>query len=139
MNEVFLIGNLGAKPEVRTLENGNKVSVINIATQKSYKDNAGAWVNTTVWHRIVLWNRLAEVQMDKGNELFIKGEISNREYTDKEGIKRSVTEITASIAKVIVRRERESIPAPDAPPGTVYATKEDYSGGDSIGVDEPPF
>ncbi len=95
INKVILVGNLGADPEVRSLENGTKVATLSIATTESYKDKAGAWQEQTEWHRIVLWRWLAEKaeKMKKGSKIYVEGSLRTRSWTDKENITRYTTEI----------------------------------------------
>ena len=95
-NRVQLIGHLGANPEIKTLENGNKMVKMTIATNESYKNQKGETVKETQWHNVVLWGnqaKIAEQYLQKGNEICIEGKLNNRDYTDKEGVKRYITEI----------------------------------------------
>ena len=96
INKVILVGNLGKDPEVRTLENGNKVANFTLATSESYKNREGQKVTQTEWHNIVLWRGLAEIAeryLRKGNQVYIEGKIKTRTWDDKEGNKRYTTEI----------------------------------------------
>jgi single-strand DNA-binding protein len=98
-NSVQLIGFLGANPEVKTLENGNKLAKLNLATNESYKNQQGEKVTETQWHTVVAWGnqaKIAEKYLQKGNEICIEGKLSTRNYTDKEGVKRYVTEIVCN-------------------------------------------
>jgi single-strand DNA-binding protein len=98
-NKVQLIGNLGAKPEVKDIENGRKLAQFSIATSESYRNAKGEKVTETQWHRVVAWGKLAEIAekyFDKGKEVAIEGKLVNRSYTDKAGNKKYVTEIQAS-------------------------------------------
>ncbi len=95
-NRVQLIGHLGANPEIKTLENGNKMAKLNIATNESYKNQKGETVKETQWHNVVVWGKqvkIAEQYLQKGNEICIEGKLNNRDYTDKDGVKRYITEI----------------------------------------------
>ena len=95
-NKVQLIGNLGAKPEIKDTENGKKLAQFNIATSESYRNAKGEKVTETQWHRIVAWGKLAEIAekyLDKGKEVAIEGKLVNRSYTDKDGNKKYITEI----------------------------------------------
>jgi single-strand DNA-binding protein len=95
-NRVQLIGHLGANPEIKTLENGNKMAKLNIATNESYKNQKGETVKETQWHSVVVWGKqvkIAEQYLQKGNEICIEGKLNNRDYTDKDGVKRFITEI----------------------------------------------
>ncbi len=96
INKVILVGNLGKDPEVRTLENGNKVANFTLATSESYKNREGQRVTQTEWHNIVLWRGLAEIAekyLSKGNQVYIEGKIKSRSWDDKDGNKRYTTEI----------------------------------------------
>jgi single-strand DNA-binding protein len=95
-NKVQLIGNLGMNPEIITLESGKKLAKISIATNETYKNSQGETVKETQWHNVTAWSKQAEIiekYLLKGNEVCIEGKLSNRSYTDKEGIKRYSTEI----------------------------------------------
>lgn|SRR5574343_527496 len=98
-NKVQLIGNLGAAPEVKTLNNGNKVAKFAIATSDFYTNKNGEKVTETFWHNVVIWGKLADIAeryLQKGSQVVIEGKLTNRNYTDKEGIKRFFTEIVAN-------------------------------------------
>jgi single-strand DNA-binding protein len=99
VNKVILIGNLGADPEVRHLENGSIVTRFNIATSERYKNREGQVVEQTEWHRIELWDNLAKIAeqyLKKGNSVYIEGKLRTEEWTDKEGIQRTTVRIRAS-------------------------------------------
>ncbi len=98
-NKVQLIGNLGANPEVVNLESGKKLAKFSIATNESYKNAQGEKVEDTQWHNVIAWGKTAEIvekYLTKGNEVAIEGRLVNRNYEDKEGNKRYMTEIVAS-------------------------------------------
>jgi single-strand DNA-binding protein len=95
-NKVQLIGNLGQNPEVKELNGGKKVAKFSLATNETYRNKAGEKVTDTQWHNLVAWGKTADViekYLKKGSEVAIEGKILNRNYTDKEGVKRYVTEI----------------------------------------------
>jgi len=95
-NNVRLIGHLGMKPEIKTLESGNKLAKFSVATNETHKDDKGNKVTETMWHNIVAWGKqadIAEKYLEKGKEIAIDGKLSSRTYTDKDGVKRYVTEI----------------------------------------------
>ena len=100
INKVILIGNLGADPETRNSTTGNAITNINLATDESYKDkNTGQTVPKTEWHRIVMFNRLAEVAqqyLKKGSKVYIEGRLQTRKWTDTNGVERYTTEIVAN-------------------------------------------
>jgi single-strand DNA-binding protein len=88
VNKVILLGNLGGDPEVRALPNGVKVANINIATSESYTGKDGQRVEQTEWHRVELWDNLANIAeqyLKKGNQVYIEGKIRSEEWQDKTG------------------------------------------------------
>ena len=95
-NRVQLIGHVGQDPEVKSFEGGKKVANLNLATNDVYYKEEGEKVTQTEWHRVVAWGKLAsliEQYVTKGKELGVTGKITYRNYEDKEGNKRSITEI----------------------------------------------
>ena len=99
INKVILVGNLGNDPETRFMPNGNPVTNISIATSESWKDKqSGQQQERTEWHRIVFFNRLAEIAgeyLKKGSKVYIEGAHRTRQW-DKEGQKHYSTEIIAN-------------------------------------------
>lgn len=98
-NKVTLIGNLGNAPEIKSLDNNKKLARLAIATSEFYKNQKGERVKETTWHNVILWSPLAEIAekfLKKGSEVAIEGKLVNRNYTDKEGVKRYITEIKAT-------------------------------------------
>ena len=98
-NRVQLIGNLGNAPEVRKTETGKKLVRFSVATNESYRNTNGDKVTETQWHNLVAWGKLADIVekfLSKGSEVAIEGKLINRNYTDKEGIKKYVSEIQVS-------------------------------------------
>jgi len=95
-NSVRLTGYLGGAPEVKTTDSEKKFAKLSLATNNYRKNANGESVNETTWHQIVLWEKqaeLAEKFLHKGSKVQIEGRLSNRYYTDKDGIKRYVTEV----------------------------------------------
>jgi len=108
-NKVQLIGNLGNAPEVKTLEGGKKVARFSMATNETYRDRAGRKETETTWHSVVAWGKIAELAekyLTRGKEIAIEGKLVNRTYSDKDGIKRYVTEIVANELLLIGEKER---------------------------------
>ncbi|HSO87639.1 MAG TPA: single-stranded DNA-binding protein [Draconibacterium sp.] len=96
VNKVILVGNVGKDPEIRHLDTGIAVANFPLATSETYTAKNGEKVTTTEWHNIVLWRGLAEVAekyVTKGRQLYIEGRIRTRNYDDKDGNKRYITEI----------------------------------------------
>jgi single-strand DNA-binding protein len=106
INKVILVGNVGKDPDVRYLESRVPVCTIPIATNETYTKN-GERIKNTEWHNVVLWRKLAEVAekyVKKGDLLYIEGKIRSRNYEDKEGNKRFVTEIVADSMQMLGKR-----------------------------------
>jgi single-strand DNA-binding protein len=98
LNKVMLIGNLGKDPEVRYLASGKPVANFSLATSDSWKDKEGKQVEKTEWHKIVAFDKLAEIcseYLSKGKKVYIEGRIQTREWQDQSGQKRYTTEIVA--------------------------------------------
>jgi single-strand DNA-binding protein len=97
VNKVFLLGNLGKDPEIRTTPNGMTVASFSLATAERAKDAQGNWADKTEWHNIVCFQRTAEVVRDyvkKGSQILIEGKIQTRSWDDKtSGEKKYKTEI----------------------------------------------
>jgi len=99
INKAILVGRLGADPEVRYTPDGAMVTNFRIATDEQWKDKSGEKVQKTEWHRIVTFGKLAEIcgrYLVKGKLVYLEGRIQTRVWEDKEGNKRSTTEIVAS-------------------------------------------
>jgi single-strand DNA-binding protein len=95
-NKVMLLGNLGQDPETKTLDNGKKVVHFTLATKEDFKKDDGQKVSETTWHNIVAWNGLADVAgrfLKKGKEVLVEGRIVYRNYEDKKGATKYITEI----------------------------------------------
>lgn len=98
-NKVQLIGNLGMDPEVKSLDGGKKLAKVSIATNETYKNAKGERITETQWHNLIAWGKTADIvekYLKKGSEVAVEGKLINRNYTDKEGVKRYVTEIEVS-------------------------------------------
>ena len=95
-NKVQLIGNLGNAPEVRRTEAGKKLVRFSVATNEQYKNAKGERVTETQWHNLIAWGKVADIAekfLVKGTEVAIEGKLINRNYMDKEGNKKYITEI----------------------------------------------
>lgn len=98
LNKAMIIGRLGQDPEVRYTQSNTAVANLSIATSERYKDSTGEWKETTEWHRVVAWGRLAEIcqeYLKKGSQVYIEGPIQTRQWEDKDGKTRYTTEIKA--------------------------------------------
>lgn len=101
VNKVILVGNLGKDPEVKYTPQGTAVAKVTVATSSSYKDKtSGEWQETTEWHNVVLWQRLAEIAgeyLKKGSKVYIEGRLQTRSWDDKQtGQKKYMTEVVAN-------------------------------------------
>jgi len=108
INKVILIGNCGAEPETRYLPSGGAVTNIRVATSESWKDkNTGQQQERTEWHRVVFFNRLAEIAgeyLHKGSKVYIEGSLRTRKWQDKEGRDQYTTEIVANEMQMLDSR-----------------------------------
>lgn len=98
LNKAMIIGRLGRDPEVRYTQSNTAVATLSVATSERYKDKQGEWQENTEWHRVVAWDRLAEIcqeYLKKGSQVYIEGPIQTRQWEDKEGQTRYTTEIKA--------------------------------------------
>ena len=107
VNKVILVGNVGNDPEVRYMPNGNAVANISIATSDSWKDrNTGEQQERTEWHRVVFFNRLAEIveqYVKKGTKLYLEARLQTRSY-EQDGVKKYSTEIVANEMQMLDSR-----------------------------------
>ena len=95
-NKVQLIGNLGNAPDVRSTESGKKLARFSMATSDAYRNAKGEKVTETQWHNLIAWGKVADIAekfLIKGTEVAIEGKLVNRNYTDKEGNKKYITEV----------------------------------------------
>ena len=98
LNKVILIGNLGRDPEVRYTQGGGAVANLNLATSEVWNDNDGQRQERTEWHNVVVWGKQEETcgqYLSKGRQVFLEGSIRSRQYDDKDGNKRYITEVIA--------------------------------------------
>ena len=110
VNRVFLLGNVGKDPEIRSTGGGTMVATFGLATSERSKDAQGNWQDRTEWHNIVAYARLAEIIRDyvkKGSKLFVEGRLQTRNWEDKEFAGRKVyrTEIIASDLSLLSGRD----------------------------------
>lgn len=105
INKVILIGNLGADPEIRATASGESICNLRLATTDKWKDKTtGEARETTEWHRVVLYRRLAEIAgeyLKKGSSVYIEGRLRTRKWQDKDGNERATTEIEGNELKML--------------------------------------
>jgi len=98
VNKVILVGNLGADPEVRRLQDGRPVVNLRVATSESWRDKAtGERKERTEWHRVVIFNeglaKVAEQYLKKGSKVYLEGQLQTRKWTDQQGVEKYSTEV----------------------------------------------
>jgi single-strand DNA-binding protein len=98
VNKVILVGNLGRDPEIRSLQDGNRVCNLSLATSESWRDkNSGERKEKTEWHRVVIFNenlvKVAEQYLKKGSTIYIEGQLQTRKWTDQSGAEKYSTEV----------------------------------------------
>lgn len=108
VNKVILVGNMGQDPEMKYMPSGGAVTNISIATSESWKDkNTGQQQERTEWHRVVFFNRLAEIAgeyLRKGSKVYIEGSLRTRKWQGQDGNDRYTTEIVASEMQMLDSR-----------------------------------
>jgi single-strand DNA-binding protein len=107
INKVILVGNVGQDPETRYMPNGGAVTNLSLATSETWKDkNSGEQQERTEWHRVVFYQRLAEIAAEyvhKGSKLYIEGSLRTRSW-EQDGVKRYATEIIANEMQMLDSR-----------------------------------
>ena len=99
VNKVILVGHLGADPDMRYTPSGQGVCELRLATSESWNDKNGQRQERTEWHRVVVWGKRAEIcskYLAKGRQVYVEGRIQTRNYDDKDGNKRYITEVIAN-------------------------------------------
>ena len=153
LNKVILIGRLGRDPEITTFESGNKKMSVSLATTERYRDRDNNWIEQTEWHSLVAWGNLANDIADKrrnyskGDMMYVEGRLRSRQYTDSQGINRTVTEIQVDKLMQLVagRPAQQSSYGYNnngASQDTVYqtpATENDPLDTQTLGIDNLPF
>jgi single-strand DNA-binding protein len=110
LNKILLIGNLGRDPELTVTSEGTPVTKFSLAVNRRYKGSDGEQKEETEWFNIVTWRQLAEIcerYLHKGSKVYIEGRLTQRKYTDREGIQRTSVEVIASDMKMLDRKPAE--------------------------------
>ncbi len=117
LNKVMLIGRLGRDPELRRTATGQPVARFSLATDEVWTDRNGERQRRTEWHNIVAWSRLAEIceqYLAKGKLVYIEGRLQTREYDDRDGNRRRITEIVATDMRMLGAKGEEREAAGEA-------------------------
>ena len=114
VNKVILIGNCGRDPEVRYLPSGQAVANVSIATSSRRKDkNSGEMIEDTQWHRVIFYDRLAEIASEfvkKGRPIYVEGRLKYGKYTDQSGVERNTVDIIATEMQLLGGRDGGGAP-----------------------------
>jgi single-strand DNA-binding protein len=125
VNKVMLIGTLGADPKVNKLPSGLTVADVSLATSNQWTDKSGTKQEKTTWHKVVFYNRLAEIIAEyvrKGSKIYVEGSLDNEKYTDKNNIERYVTKIKAVNMQMLdSKKERENQKGQNSQNGNVVS------------------
>ena len=135
VNKVILVGNLGRDPEMRHTQTGRPVANFTLATNERWRDKDGQQQERTEWHKIVVWDRLAEIcteYLTKGKQIYIEGRLQTREWEDREGNKRYTTEIVANQMQMLGRRDESAPSGPSEPSSEPDGPPPGPSGDDDI-------
>ena len=144
LNKASLIGNLGADPEIRSTNSGTRVATLSIATSRRWTSRSGEQQEKTEWHRVICWDKLAEIceqYLKKGDRVYAEGRIEYRQWEGQDGQKKYTTEIRAlELIMLGSSGGRESYSA--APAGSASSPAPEYSefSNKSVaGEDDLPF
>jgi single-strand DNA-binding protein len=126
VNKVILVGNLGADPEIRSLNSGDRVANLRVATSETWRDrNSGERKEKTEWHRVVIFNdnlvKVAENYLRKGSKVYIEGSLQTRKWQDQSGQEKFSTE-------VVLQKFRGELTMLDGRGGDAEAGEGGYSG-----------
>ena len=129
INKVILVGNLGRDPETRYMPSGGAVTNVSVATSKQWKDrDSGEQKERTEWHRVVFFNRLAEIAgeyLKRGSKVYVEGELRTRKW-EKDGQDHYTTEIVGNEMQMLDSRGGGSGPPPSADTGGSSGGMEDF-------------
>jgi single-strand DNA-binding protein len=107
VNKVILVGRLGRDPETRFTGGGQPVCNYSVATDENFKSRSGERQKRTEWHKIVVWGKLAEISqqyLKKGTLVYIEGRLQTRQWDDKQGQKKTTTEVVANVMRMLSSR-----------------------------------
>jgi len=111
LNKIMLIGNLGRDPEMNYTPSGVAVTKFSLAVSRTYKTSSGEKRDETEWFNVVAWNKLAETcntYLRKGNKVYIEGRLTQRKYTDKNGVERTAVDVVANEMEMLTPKSQSS-------------------------------
>jgi single-strand DNA-binding protein len=125
VNKVILMGNCGRDPEIRYLPSGQAVANVSVATTTRRKDKtSGENIETTEWHRVTFFDRLAEIAgeyLKKGNPVYIEGRIKYGKFTNKDGVEQNTCDIVATEMQLLGTRQGAGSPGDEGSGGGSYS------------------
>lgn len=120
VNKIFLLGNVGQEPQVKTFDNGDSITTFSLATSDQWTDKQGEKRDSTEWHTCVAYRQLANIAANlikKGSKVFVEGRVKTRSW-EKEGVKQYRTEI--EVLKLLVLDKRGELVEPSFPSDTPF-------------------
>ena len=111
LNKIMLIGNVGKDPELQVTSDGTPFTRFSLAVNRSYKSSSGEKVEETEWFNVVTWRQLAEIcerYLHKGSKVYLEGRLSQRKYTDREGIQRTAVDVIATDMEMLSPKSTSS-------------------------------
>jgi len=129
LNKIMLIGNLGRDPELQVTSDGTPFTRFSLAVSRTYKTNSGEKREETEWFNVVAWRQLAETcerYLHKGSKVYIEGRVTQRKYTDKNGLERTSVDVNATDMEMLT-------------PKAASTGSESYSAGSGSAEDRDPF
>ena len=145
VNKVILVGNLGADPEIRVLENGAKLARLSVATSETYTDKqTGERRELTEWHNVTFWRKMADIAenyLKKGSKIYLEGKLKTRSWQDENGQTRYATDISGDYFTMIGPRQdienQNSSPYTQEPNKPTSSVSEDLLSDDDDSDDLP--
>ncbi|MFQ5747478.1 MAG: single-stranded DNA-binding protein [Gemmatimonadota bacterium] len=143
LNKAMIIGNLGADPEIRSTPSGTRVATLSVATSRRWNDRSGQQQEKTEWHRVVAWDRLADICerfLKRGDRVYVEGSIEYRQWEGQDGQTRYTTEIRAREMIMLGGRGEGAPPRGRGEAASQAAGLEaDFSNDALAGEDDLPF
>lgn len=141
LNKALIIGNLGTDPEVRSTNTGTRVATLSVATSRRWTSRSGEQQEKTEWHRIVCWDKMAEIcerYLKKGDRVYIEGRIEYRQWEGQDGQTRYTTEIRA-MEMIMLGGSGGREPYSQGQPAGSGSDYSDFSNDALAGDDDLPF